>query len=63
MPAMRPSNPVLVQVLRGSTVESVHRGAIAVVDADGAVHTAVGEIAAKNRSDVNEAGVGTVDQV
>ncbi|WP_374566770.1 asparaginase [Ideonella sp.] len=37
-------NPVLVQVLRGSTVESFHRGALAIVDADGAVHTALGDI-------------------
>ena len=28
-------NPVLVEVLRGAVVESRHRGAIAVVDADG----------------------------
>ena len=37
-------NPVLVEVLRGDTVESSHRGAIAVVDADGAVLTAHGDI-------------------
>lgn len=37
-------NPVLVNVLRGSTVESFHRGALAIVDADGAVHTALGDI-------------------
>ena len=37
-------NPVLVQVLRGSAVESLHRGALAIVDADGAVHTALGDI-------------------
>jgi L-asparaginase II len=37
-------NPVLVQVLRGSTVESFHRGALAIVDAGGAVHTALGDI-------------------
>ena len=29
------SNPVLVEVLRGALVESRHRGAVAVVDADG----------------------------
>ena len=33
-------NPVLVEVLRGGVVESRHRGALAVVDADdGAVFT------------------------
>ncbi len=37
-------NPVLVNALRGSIVESMHRGAIAIVDADGAVHTATGDI-------------------
>ena len=29
------NNPVLVEVLRGDVVESRHRGAIVVVDADG----------------------------
>ncbi len=38
------ANPVLVHALRGGTVESMHRGALAVVDATGAVHTAVGDI-------------------
>ena len=38
------SNPTLVDVLRGSAVESSHRGALAIVDADGAVHTALGDI-------------------
>lgn len=38
------SNPVLVEVLRGGAVESRHRGALAVVDARGAVHTALGDI-------------------
>jgi L-asparaginase II len=37
-------NPVLVEVLRGSAVESTHAGALAVVDASGAVHTALGDI-------------------
>ncbi len=37
-------NPVLVNALRGGIVESMHRGAIAIVDADGAVHTATGDI-------------------
>jgi L-asparaginase II len=38
------SNPVLVEALRGGIVESFHRGALAVVDAGGAVHTALGDI-------------------
>ena len=38
------ANPVLVEVLRGSTVESRHRGAVAIVDADGALHTALGDV-------------------
>lgn len=37
-------NPTLVDVLRGGTVESVHRGALAIVDADGTLHTALGDI-------------------
>jgi L-asparaginase II len=40
------SNPVLVEVTRGTRVESVHRGAIAVVDADGATVAAWGDVAA-----------------
>lgn len=36
-------NPVLIDVLRGSTVESQHAGALAIVDASGAVHTALGD--------------------
>jgi L-asparaginase II len=38
-------NPVLVEVLRFSLVESRHRGAVAVVDADGASVLALGDIA------------------
>ena len=38
------SNPTLVDVLRGGIVESSHRGALAIVDADGTVHTALGNI-------------------
>jgi L-asparaginase II len=38
------TNPILAEALRGSIVESFHRGALAVVDADGHVHTAVGDI-------------------
>jgi len=38
------ANPIVVEVLRGARVESRHRGAGAVVDADGAVVLAFGEI-------------------
>jgi L-asparaginase II len=41
---MSSSNPVLVQAHRGGIVESAHRGAVAVLDADGSVHTARGDI-------------------
>ena len=37
-------NPVLVEVTRGGRVESRHRGAVAVCDADGAVVLALGDI-------------------
>jgi L-asparaginase II len=39
------ANPVLVEVWRGDSVESAHRGAFAVVDADGALVCAAGDIA------------------
>ena len=39
------ANPVLVEVLRGSRVESAHRGAVAVMDADGATVLAFGDVA------------------
>jgi len=39
------SNPVLVEVVRGGLVESRHRGAVAVVDADGASVLALGDVA------------------
>lgn len=38
------TNPVLVEVLRGDHVESVHRGAVCVVDADGGSVLAIGDI-------------------
>ena len=38
-------NPVLVEVLRGALVESRHRGAVAVVDADGASVLTIGNVA------------------
>jgi L-asparaginase II len=37
-------NPILVDVLRGGAPESFHRGAVAVVDADGALLLALGDI-------------------
>src|SRR5260370_35456431 len=40
------SNPVLVEVTRGKLVESRHRGAVAVADADGASGLALGDVAA-----------------
>jgi len=38
------SNPVLVEVVRGTLTESRHRGAVAVVDADGATVLALGDV-------------------
>ncbi len=38
------SNPELVQVLRGEAVESVHRGALAIVDADGVIALKLGDV-------------------
>ena len=38
------NDPVLVEAMRGSIVESVHRGALAVVDADGAIVLALGDV-------------------
>ena len=38
------AHPILVEAWRGGIVESLHRGSIAVVDADGNVHTALGDI-------------------
>ena len=38
------SNPVLVQAWRGGVVESAHRGAFAVVDAGGRLHSSLGDI-------------------
>jgi len=37
-------NPVLVEVWRGNAIESAHAGAIAVIDADGAVLASLGDI-------------------
>jgi L-asparaginase II len=41
---MAAMNPVLVEAIRGGIVESAHRGAIAVIDADGATVAALGDI-------------------
>ena len=38
------ANPILAEALRGGIVESFHRGAWAVVDAAGAVHSSAGDI-------------------
>lgn len=38
------TNPVLVEVLRGGIVESIHRGAIAIVDGDGKTVMEVGDV-------------------
>ncbi|MEO5734368.1 MAG: asparaginase [Rubrivivax sp.] len=38
------ANPILAEALRGGIVESAHRGALAIVDAGGAVHTTLGDI-------------------
>src|SRR5882672_10748727 len=40
------SNPVLVEVLRGPLVESRHRGAVCVMDADGGTVFSLGDVAA-----------------
>jgi L-asparaginase II len=40
------TNPVLVEVTRGDLVESVHRGAIAIADASGALKLALGDVTA-----------------
>lgn len=41
---MATPNPLLAEALRGGIVESAHRGAFAVVDADGRLHSAAGDI-------------------
>jgi L-asparaginase II len=38
------TDPVLVEVTRGNAVESFHRGAVAIVDADGGIVTGIGDI-------------------
>ncbi len=39
------TDPVLVEILRGALVESRHRGAVAVIDADGQMALAMGDVA------------------
>jgi L-asparaginase II len=39
------ANPVLVEVVRGSRIESRHRGSVAVVDADGTAALVLGDVA------------------
>ena len=41
------ANPILVEVLRGGNLESRHRGAVAVTNADGAKLLAVGDVSAR----------------
>ncbi|MGC9954636.1 MAG: asparaginase [Rhizomicrobium sp.] len=38
------ANPILVEITRGSLVESIHRGSIAIADAEGAIRFALGDI-------------------
>jgi L-asparaginase II len=38
------ANPVLAEILRGSTIESQHRGAFAIVDAQGHVLQSAGDM-------------------
>ena len=38
------AHPILAEALRGGVVESFHRGALAILDADGTVHTSLGDI-------------------
>ena len=37
-------NPILVEVMRGAVMESRHRGAVAVRDADGAAILTIGDV-------------------
>jgi L-asparaginase II len=38
------ANPILVEITRGPLVESVHRGSIAIADAEGAIRFALGDV-------------------
>ena len=44
-PSLNMSNPVLVEVWRGPLLESAHRGAVAVADAERTAVLAVGDVA------------------
>lgn len=44
LPPDAPMNPILVDVMRGAAVESQHRGALALVDGDGVLRLAIGDI-------------------
>lgn len=39
-----PSNPVLVDIIRGDMIESRHRGSVAIVDSHGQVELAIGDV-------------------
>lgn len=41
-------NPVLIEVTRGGTVESIHRGAVAIADASGRIVKSIGDIGRPN---------------
>ena len=43
-PEIRVDNPVLVEVTRGDRLESTHRGAVAISDAQGNVLLALGDV-------------------
>ena len=38
------ANPILVEITRGALVESIHRGSIAIADAEGAIRFAMGDV-------------------
>src|ERR1700684_2736207 len=38
------ANPILVEVTRGPLVESIHRGAVAIADAGGALRLSLGDV-------------------
>jgi L-asparaginase II len=38
------ANPVLVELTRGESVESIHRGAVAIVDSEGRIRAALGDV-------------------
>ncbi len=42
---MKSPNPILAEILRGHTVESLHRGAFAIVNSSGLIVQQLGDIA------------------